>query len=468
MKQHVSIDAYITRGRPAVDLFVGDLEALLQAYKTASDGKFDYTLIEAKDDEAKKKRAAAEGLKAVPMGYLGLVFHYGADKDVIPFLSPDLARGLEYLITNKIRELRDKGDHVDHRIGTLTGHDEMKLSEPNLVATDRGTPSVLDVITRNFTEFVFVDVDLKAGERAIDDSLEGLIITQPAKDLGEKELRRIDEFVMKGKSLAVFASSVNVRASDATMSATLNAHGLDKLLDGYGIELRKDVVLDFASAYKAAMPAQRGAASVHFPQIIDAIGDPADGDAQLVDSSVAPLFRVDEVILPFASSLVLHDDRQPGATAMAVVARSSPRSLRTTDATVDLSPFQTWHPEGQGEQFNLAVEVEGRLRTAFPVGVDAAGVVPEGKQARVFVVASSQFTANPFARAGNGPDVSQLHGMLARGGDEKLLQIAGPYADLSPGSAPILYCLLVLKNTLDWMANEPGVNALAGRRVCGK
>ena len=37
---------------------------------------------------------------------------------------------------------------------------------------------------------------------------------------------------MKGKSLAVFASAVNVKANDATMNATLNLHGLDKLLDG--------------------------------------------------------------------------------------------------------------------------------------------------------------------------------------------------------------------------------------------
>ena len=109
-------------------------------------------------------------------------------------------------------------------------------------------------------------VDLKGGDSAIDDSLDGIVITQPGKDLTEKELRRIDEFVLKGKSLAVIASSVNVKPSDPTMNATLSAHGLEKLLSGYGIELRKDVVLDFNHGfnilirYRAPVEIPHGAA----------------------------------------------------------------------------------------------------------------------------------------------------------------------------------------------------------------
>ena len=89
--------------------------------------------------------------------------------------------------------------------------------------------------------------------------------------------------------------------------------------------------------------------------------------------------------------------------------------------------------------------------------------VPEGKQARIFVVASSQFTANPFARAGNGPDMSQFGGMMPQGGDEKLLQIAGPYADLSRGAVPILYAILTMKNTLDWLSGDVDLLAVSAK-----
>ncbi len=487
MKQKLTVDAYVTKGLPKLDLFVRDLRDLLQQYKEQGGANFEYNLIEAKDDETKKKDAEAAGLKAVPFGeaaegeekvgvtqgYMGLVFKYGVEKDVIPFLSPDQSSGLEFWITNKMRELRDRGDGIKHKIGVLTGHDEMKLSETNLVpGGGQQGPSMQMVVSRNFPFYTFVDVDLKGGEAPIDDTLDGLIVTQPGKDITEKELRRIDEFVMKGKSLAVFASFVNVKASDATMNAELNAHGLDKLLDGYGIEMRKDVILDFGRSYRVTMLTQGGLASVRFPQVLNVIDDSRfSGDQQLLDSSFPPFFRMEQVIMPFCSSLVLHKDKQPQITDekdIGIVARSSPKSIRKTDDKVDLAPFQSWRPKGQWEQFGLAAHVEGRLKSAFPAGdkqgVDGAPEVPADKRARVFVLSSSQFTANPFARAGNGPDMSQFGGMMmGQGGDEKLQQIAGPYADLQRGAAPLLYAILGLKNTLDWLTGDVDLLAVSAK-----
>src|SRR6516162_9157275 len=44
MKQQLTIDAYVTKGLPRLDAFVRDLRDLLQEYKTAGGGKFDYAL----------------------------------------------------------------------------------------------------------------------------------------------------------------------------------------------------------------------------------------------------------------------------------------------------------------------------------------------------------------------------------------------------------------------------------------
>jgi hypothetical protein len=482
MKQNMTVDAYVTRGLPKLDAFVRDLRDLLQEYKNASGGKFDYTLIEVKDDEKKKEEAEKAGLKpmllsesesdekaGITQGYMGLVFKYGVEKDVIPVLQPDNNVGLEFWITNKVRELRDKGDNIKHKVGVLTGHDEMKLSEANLVPAQMGRPSMQEVISRNFPFYTFTDVDLKGGEAAIDDSLDGLIMTQPAKDLTDKELRRIDEFVMKGKSLAVFASAVNLKEHDATMNASLNTHGIDKLLDGYGIELHKDVVLDFGRSFRVTMFTQAGLGSVRFPQLLEVVDDSRfTGDQQLIDTSFPAFFRMEQVIMPFCSSLTLHKDKQPTATDFSVVARSTPHSIDKTDDTVELG-LQSWRPKGEWKQFNVAARVEGRLKSAFPAGdkqgVDAAPEVPEGKTARIFVLASSQFTANPFARAGNGEDNPQLRqfGMAGMGGDEKLLQIAGPYADLQRGAVPLLYAIMATKNTLDWLTGDTDLLAVSAK-----
>src|SRR3954468_833574 len=348
MKSDMKVEAYVTKGLPKLDAFVRDLRDLLQQYKDASGGKFDYVIIEAKDEEQKKKAKEAqlqeiqfgegsdtEDKAEFAKGYMGLVLNYGAERDTIKVLSPDNNTGMEFWITNKIREVRDKGDSLKHKVGLLTGHDEMKLSEPNLVPASSGQkPNLQGIVSQYFPFYQFVDVDLKNGDAEVDDSVDGLIITQPAKDLTEKELRRIDQFVMRGKSLAVIASAVNVKAADASMNATLNTHGLEKLLDGYGIEMRKDALLEFGRPFRVNVYTQGGPQTMRFPPLHDVRDDfRFTGDEQLLDTGFAAFFRITQVPFPFASSLVLHREKQPDVTDPAkfkVLARPTPKTLRET------------------------------------------------------------------------------------------------------------------------------------------
>ncbi len=77
------------------------------------------------------------------------------------------------------------------------------------------------IIEQALPFYKFEDVDLQNGDAEINKELVGLIITQPGKDFTEKELRRIDQFLMLGnKSVAIFASAVNLKANDATMKAS--------------------------------------------------------------------------------------------------------------------------------------------------------------------------------------------------------------------------------------------------------
>jgi ABC-type uncharacterized transport system involved in gliding motility auxiliary subunit len=479
LKQKMQIDAYVAKGLPKLDAFVRDLRDLLQEYKDASGGQLDYRLIEAKDEDQKKAAKDAglveqqmgeaseteEEKGAVTVGFMGLVFKYGSEKDVIPALSPDRSDGLEFWITNKLRELRDKAENSKHKIGVLTGHDEIKLTEANLVPGGHGGkgPSVQDIVTNNFKFYEFHDVDLKGGDSPIDDAYDGLIITQPGKDLTEKELRRIDEFVLKGKSLAVIASSVNVKPSDATMNATLSAHGLDKLLMGYGIEMRKDVVLDFNHGFSLLVPTEGGIARALFPQFLHIADDPRfTGDESLLDTSFPCFFRMEELMVPFASSLLLHKEAQPEAKTMQVVARSTPFSFRETGDTADLRPFQRWKPKNdKPEQFNVAAAVEGTLKTAFPSG-DKMGIeTPEksAKNAQVFVLSSSQFLSNPFARAGQGQDMSQYGMQQQVGGDKQLQEFAQAYLSKQVLTAMILS----FKDTLDWLTGDRDLLAASAK-----
>jgi ABC-type uncharacterized transport system involved in gliding motility auxiliary subunit len=477
MKQDLVVDAYVTKGLPKLDAFVRDLRDLLQEYKNAGKGKFDYTLVEAKDEDTRKKAkdaglveqpfgeaSATDEKAAVTQGFMGLVLRYGEQQDVIKFLPPERTEGLEFWITNKIREIRDKGDDIHHKIGILTGHDELKPSDNDLAPSNMGKVSMQGIITQNFPFYTFQDVDLKGGDSEISDELDGLIITQPAKDISDKELRRIDQFVMKGKSLAVFASAVNVKANDASMNATLSTHGLDKLLSGYGIGITQDVVLDRGRDVRVVVPTMGGLAQPDFPAMIEVQDDPRYSDKErLIDTRFPALFRVQDLAVPFASSLTVKADKQPGAKVQ-VLMRSSPVAVHLTGDSADLKPFQKWGPKLKGqtqEQFALSASTEGTLKTAFPEG-DKMGVeapAESTKPARVFVLSSSEFMANPFARAGNGPDMGQYGAMMPNlGGDEQLLMIAGPYAQQF-----ITGSILVFKNTLDWLSGDTDLLAVSAK-----
>jgi ABC-type uncharacterized transport system involved in gliding motility auxiliary subunit len=479
MKQQVFVDAYVTRGLPKLDAFVRDLRDLLQEYKDAGRGKFAYAIIEPKDDETRKKAkdaglieqpfgeaSATDERAAVTQGFMGLVLRYGEQQDVIKFLAPDRTEGLEFWITNKIREVRDKGDEIHHKVGILTGNDEIKTNEANLAPPNMGKFAMQGIITQNFPFYSFQDVDLKGGDSEVPDDLDGLLITQPAKVITDKELRRIDQFVMKGKSLVVFAGAANLKANDATMAAQLDAHGVEKLLDGYGITMNKDVVLDLWRQAHVIVPTNAGITPLNLPEVLAVQDDPRfSGDKQLVDTSFAALFRIDDVVVPFPSSLTLKPASQPGAKMRAVM-RSSPKAVHLTNDTVDLKPFQKWAPKLKGlqqQQFVVAADVEGSLKSAFAGAAgDAQGVeapAQSTKPARVFVVASPQFLANPFARAGTGPDMGQYGAMMPNlGGDEQLLMVAGPYAQQY-----ITGTILVFKNTLDWISGDTDLLAVSAK-----
>lgn len=470
------IVAYVTTGHPKLDAFVDDLRAVLQRLKEAGSSRFDFSFVDATHDE-EKKNAKEAGLlelelgvggdkdapKTIP-GFMGLVLEYGAERDTIKVLSPDVTTGLEYWITEKILEVRARAEATKHRIGVLTGHDEIRLSEANLLpSSNPNRTSIQGILAQYFPHFVLVDVDLRRSPGApIDETLEGLIITQPATDLADDELRRIDAFVIKGKSLTVVASAVNLTAGDATMRATLSTHGLEKLLGGYGIEMRKDVLEDFGRPFgiQVMVAASNEPSTMRFPPLLDVKDDERfTGDSMLLDTGFPAFFRTPQVPFPYASSLLLHRDKQPDVRpeGFRILARSSPQTARETADTVDLKPLRQWAPKRQFAQYDVAATVEGKLQSAFgqpPGGKNTTGETK--RAARVLVLSSSQFFANPFARAGNAPDAGPSRMTTPSGGDEVLQQLAMPYAQQLLTST-----ILVAKNTLDWMTMDSDLSACA-------
>lgn len=497
LDKELTADVYVTRGLPKYDAFIQDLTDLMNEYERAGNGHFKYTVIEAKTDD-ERKAAKEAGLQEATFGensktgkdqallskgFMGISFKYGSEKEAIPVLSPEQAQGLEFWITNKIREIRDRSDNKSQKLGIITGKDEIKLSESNLVAAQGGRPggpNMKGILEQALPFYKFEDVDLQAGEAEINKELAGILVTQPGKDFTEKELRRIDQFLMLGnKSAVFFAGAVNVKANDASMKAELNTHGLEKLLDGYGIELKKEAIFDWARPVLLRVPTQGQMAMFPYPPVVLAQYDGRlDAKDQFLDQRFPGFFRMDEVVFPFPSTVVPHADKQPKAS-MKVVARTSPKATVATTDTVDLKITSELKPQGEYAQRAMAIALEagccdgsndcsdadpcksGTIKSAFAGKDDPAIKTSAESQgpARVLVISASQFLANPFARAGNAPPMPpQMQMMGPMGGDEDLLMLSQPYAQQY-----LTESILSFKNTLDWMSGDSDLIAVSAK-----
>ncbi len=480
LKQDLQIDVYVTRGLPKHEAFIQDLTDLLDEYERAGEGKVKYAIIEAKTEEQRtaareaglQEAAFGEGSETgqdsmnISKGFMGMVFKYGSEKEAIPILSPDNSLGLEFWITNKIREIRDRADNINQKFGVLTGKDEIKLSDANLIAAGPGRPgpNMRGILEQALPFYKFEDVDLQGGDAEINKELVGLIITQPGKEFTEKELRRIDQFLMQGgKALAVFAGAVNLKASDAAMKATLNTWGLEKLLEGYGVEMKKEALLDWGRSLAIPVPTQGGQLLwFRAPGILQLQEDARlDEKEAMLDTSFAGFFRIPELAFPFPSTLVPHPEKQPEAK-LQVVARTSPNTTVDTSETIEMKLSPDWKPKtSEYAQRAIAVAVEGKLKSAYGgqegLGITAPAVSEQ--PSRVLVVSASQFLANPFARAGNPPPMPpQMAMMGGMGGDEDLQAISQPYAQKY-----LTNTILAFKNTLDWMAGDSTLLAASAK-----
>jgi len=202
---------------------------------------------------------------------------------------------------------------------------------------------------------------------------------------------------------------------------------------------------------------------IRHPGIAHVVNDPRlDDEERALDTSFPAFFRMDEVIFPFPSSLKLLPDKQPKDVKVAVVARTTPAASVDKSESVDMKLKADWKPKPPMEQRVIAAATTGKLKSAFAGSPDDAIKPAERapKDSRVLVVSSSLFLTNPFAFAGNGPELGGQFAMFGNvGGDEGLLQVAQPY------TKHLTNTILSFKNTLDWMAGDSDLLAASAKLI---
>lgn len=478
LKKPLHIKVYAPEGLATVDNFIRDLRDLLNEYQRYGNGNVSYEVIypdrlEGEQRQKAETDAQEAGLKkqilgeakgagsksgTIGEGYLGMVLTYGGEKatlDQNDGLDERNPMGLEFLISNKIRELRDKEDQIVHRIGFLQGHKE------------KGYQELSQIFTKYFPYYKFESVDLSKGEKDVDESLDGLIMTTPEEEISSKELRRIDKFLMKGKALAVFANNIHIKDADPSMNATFSTMGLDKLLSGYGIDFKNELIIDKGQFWTPVLMGPGGMGIQLDPYPLVFMADGNRGNDTTFDNKFAPFFRLPQVAVPFPTEITVDKVRAGGdAVTVNPVVKTTPGIVTVQGTQIQVHPAPQKlgvGATGQKEekrQAILGVNIEGPIKSAFPGGGEGVDGVPIAATApaRLFVLSSGAFFGNPFADAGKSPFGGMMPGMDPNmGSDEELMRYAQIYNRARMAS------FLVAKQTCDWISQETDLLAVGAK-----
>ncbi|PSQ73882.1 MAG: hypothetical protein BRD39_03215, partial [Bacteroidetes bacterium QH_9_64_21] len=250
----VTVTAYFTEDLPArFGRTKEEFQALLQEFRAAADGNVEFTFVNPNEDDATAKEAQQAGVRPVTIdvrernqmtqkrAYLGAVFQYQDQREVVPFVEPGSA--MEYTIASTMSKLTQDDQAV---LGVLQGH-----GEPGLDAM----PQLQDALSGRYELQTVSGVDTAGVPPEID----ALLVARPEDELSPRAALAIDQYVMRGGPVlfALNRAQANMRFGQARPNAT----GLEPLLDTYGLPIRPDLIRD-RNASAVRVQQQRGGFNV--------------------------------------------------------------------------------------------------------------------------------------------------------------------------------------------------------------
>ncbi len=398
LADRMEVRAYFSEDLPpphnATERYVHDL---LSEYRDASGGKLRVTIIHPEKDE-QKQAAERDGVArvqdqklesdsfSVHEGFRGISFHYLGDSKAIPRV--DTLEGLEYEISQKIKEL--SGEAIE--IAILQGHESLTPT--------RGLTSLKSYLPTYKLTLVEAKQEIPV------DKYRALLIVHPQDALSDTELAYVNQYVMRGGSLAVFGGGIKVDPTQGEPRAEPIDSGLNKLLEKWGVRMDNRIVAD-AQCGRARMPTRIGIpVMVPYPPVPIVSFDETQRKHPV-------LFRLDQVGIPFTVGLSLTGslagDKQVKHT---VLMRSTEQAWLIEGDSIPLNPQDRWSVPGYNGPYTLAVSIEGKLPSAFAVSAtpaltsapDAAAPPPPAIQApnratkdvRVLVFGSGYFMHEAF------------------------------------------------------------------------
>ncbi|MBM4318488.1 MAG: hypothetical protein FJ125_00650 [Deltaproteobacteria bacterium] len=386
-----------------------EIRDILDEYQAASHGKVRVEIANPEGDKELEDEAAGFGIHPVRSDYMGqtkvelrMVFKgvalvYADRQEVLSDLGPD--ENLEYRLTDAIKKVTATEDKKK-TIGFLAGHGEL-----------------IDMqgVTQAFQE-LFGDrygvQAVRADSGPIADDVEALIVLNPTQMVGERAKFEIDQFLMKGKPVAFLLSTIAQDRRFPIGRANPVITTLEGLVDHYGVQLKREVILDQQNSTQMLMAT---------PQGILIVNNPLAMMTQNINREAVMVKDLPAMSLPFSSPVEVKEElsrqAKEGKTDVQVLI-SSEGTARARGQVTEIMPgpesdLEKALPGDRTGPFPIAVTVVGPFGSAFegksippaqpappsqmgeppPPPADDAGrqIIPKVDKSRIFVMGNGEF-----------------------------------------------------------------------------
>lgn len=395
LQKPVTLKFFFNRSSAEIPVYVKtyarQVEELLQEYQIAAGSKVTVVTYDPQPDSDAEEWAQKYGLSPQNMGmfgpqmYLGLVAVSGEAEAALPVLDPRAEGLLEYSITRLIYRVANPEKPT---VGVLSSLPVMGGPGPAAFMQPRQPQARMWLALQDLKD----DYDLRdipASAETIDADVDALVVIHP-KDLSERTLYALDQFVLRGGRLLAFMDPfciADARTSEPQQfGMSRPSSTLGKLLTAWGVSYDPEkVVADIKAAAPLRTPDNRVEENPAFLILREA-------NANGKDVLTAGLRQF---MMPFAGALSAATDTNLTVTPLFTSSDSAGKASAMTAQFGGSALRRDFKAEPV--PLNMGIRLSGTFRTAFPEGQpkaegDAATNAPpaaaglkEGKSAVILV-----------------------------------------------------------------------------------
>ena len=363
----VEIRFYCTQGEKEMPAqfktYAQRVEDLLAEYKQYGKGNIEIKKLNPQPDSDAEDSAHLDGVEGQMLAngeslYLGLAVSYLDQKSVIPFLSPDKERLLEYDISRAITRVITPDKPV---VGLMTALPMFgQPMNPMMMRMGQQGQEPWVIISEFQRDFTLKQVQMDTDK--IEDDVKVLMVVHP-KDISEKAQYAIDQFIMRGGKLIAFLDGSSVVDSRGQQNPMMAMGGggssLDKLLKAWGVQFDTSKVvadINFATRF------MRNNRQENAPAVLSMNPQGINRDDVLTS-------QLDNLLIPFAG---VFTGTPVAGLKQTVLLNTTADSQLVEGMMAQMGGEQiTKDFKSSGTAYALAVRLSGKFKTAFPEGKPA-------------------------------------------------------------------------------------------------